>query len=111
MKIQVYTAIVIPTLLYGAETLVLYQKQIRLLEWFYQCCLHSILGIKCQNYISNEEVLKKASLPNIESILLQVQLHLAGHVSRMEDIRMPKAVFFSEPQEGKRDCENVTKTN
>ena len=36
-KIQVYRAIVIPTLLYGAETLVLYQKQTRLLEWFHQC--------------------------------------------------------------------------
>ena len=45
-KIQVYRAIVIPTLLYGAETLVLYQKQTRLLEWFHQCCLRSILGIK-----------------------------------------------------------------
>ena len=53
--------------------------------------------------MSNEEVLKKASLPSIESILLQVQLHWAGHISRMEDTRMPKAVFFSELREGKRD--------
>ena len=53
--------------------------------------------------MSNEEVLKKASLPSIESILLQVQLRLAGHVPRIEDIRMSKAVSFSELQEGKRD--------
>ena len=39
----------------------------------------------------------------MESILLQVQLHLAGHVTRMEDVRMPKAVFFSELREEKRD--------
>ena len=54
--------------------------------------------------MSNEEVLKRVSLPIIESILLQVQLHWAGHVTRMGDIRMPKAVFFSELQEGKCDC-------
>ena len=53
--------------------------------------------------MSNEEVLKTASLPSIESILLQVQLHWAGHISRKESILMPKAVFFSELQEGKCD--------
>ena len=102
-KIQVYRAVVITTLLYGAETWVLFRKQIRLLQRFYQCCLRSILGIKWQDYVSNEEVLKTAGLPSIESILLQVQLHWAGHFARMEDVCMPKAVFFSELQEGKLD--------
>ena len=59
--------------------------------------------MKWQDHVSNEDVLKTASLPSIESILLQVQLRWAGHVTRMEDVRMPKAVFFSELQEGKRD--------
>ena len=88
-KIQVYRAVVGPTLLYGAETWVLcWKQQIRLLEWFHQRCLRSILGIKWQAHVSNEEVLKRASLPSIESILLQVQLRWAGHVTRMEDVRM-----------------------
>ena len=102
-KIQVYKAVVVPTLLYGAETWVLYRKQIRLLGQFHQRCLCSILGIKWQDHVSNEEVLKRASLPRIKSILLQVQLCWAGHITRMEDVRMPKAIFFSELQEGKRD--------
>ena len=62
-----------------------------------------MLGIKWQDYVSNEEVLKTASLPSMESILLQVQLRWAGHVTRMEDARMPKAVFFGELQVGKHD--------
>ena len=68
-KIQIYRAIV-PTLLYGAETWVLYRKQIRLMERFHHGCLRSILGIKWQDHVSNEEVLKRASLPSIKSILL-----------------------------------------
>ena len=52
---------------------------------------------------SNEEVLKRASLPSTESILFQARLRWSGRVSRMEDIRMPKAVFLSELREGKRD--------
>ena len=103
MKIQVYTAIVVPTLLYGAETRFLYRKQIRLLERFHQRCLRSILGIKRLDYVSNVEAFKRASLPSIEFILLRVQLRWAGHVSRMEDIRKHKAVFFSQLKGGKRN--------
>ena len=44
-KLQVYRTVVVTTLLYGAETWVLYRKQIRLLERFHQRCLRSILGI------------------------------------------------------------------
>ena len=74
-----------------------------LLERFHQRCLRSILGIKWRDYVSNEEVLKTACLPRIESILLLVQLRWAGHVTRMKDTRMRKAVFFCELQEGKCD--------
>ena len=73
-KIQVYRAVVVPILLYGAETWVLYRKDIRLLGRFYQRCLRSILGIKWQDHVSNKEVLKRASLPSVESVLLRLQL-------------------------------------
>ena len=36
-------------------------------------------------------------------VLLIIHLLLYDRVANMEDICMPKAVFFSEPQEGKRD--------
>ena len=91
-----------PPILCGAETWVLYWKQMRLLERFYQRCLRSILGIKWQDHVSNES-LQESQPARIESILLQVQLRWAGHVTKMEDVRIPKAVFLSELQEGKRD--------
>ena len=46
----------------------------------------------------DEEVLKRASLSRIESILLQLQVRWACHVTRREDVRMPKAVVFSSPK-------------
>ena len=61
-KIQVYRAIVVPTFLYGAETWVLYRKQIRLLERFHRRCLRSILGIRWQDYVLNDEVFRRANL-------------------------------------------------
>ena len=82
---------------------VAYRKQIKLLERFHECCLRSILGVRWQDHVSKEEVFKRASLPSIDSILLQVYLAWAGHVTRMEDVRKHRAVFFSELQEGKCD--------
>ena len=89
-KVHAYRAVVVPTLLYGAETCVLYGKQIRPLEWFHQHCLRSILDVTWQDHVLNEEVLKRASLPSIESILSQVQLRWAGHITRVEDVRISK---------------------
>ena len=81
-KIQVYRAVVVPTLLYGCATWVLYRKQIRLLKRFHQRCLRSIMGIKWQEYVTNEEALKRASLPSLECTLLQQQLRWAPQRSR-----------------------------
>ena len=67
--------------------MVLYRKQIRLFERFQQCCLHFILGIEWQDFVSNEEVLKRVTLSSTESILLQMQLRWAGHITRREDVR------------------------
>ena len=53
--------------------------------------------------LSAEPSLIGVSLPSNESILLQMQLRRAGHVTRMEDVRMPKAVLFGMLKEGKRD--------
>ena len=80
----------------------LYHKQLRRLEQFHQRCLWSILGIKWQDYISNEEVLTKAHIPSLESIILQLQLGWAGHVAKMDDTRITKAVLFGELSTGKR---------
>ena len=90
--------------MYGAETWVLYWKQIRLLERFHQRCLRSIIGTKWQDHVSNEKAIRRASLPSIESVLLQVQLRWAGNVTRMEDIRMPKAFSSETP---KKESETV----
>ncbi|KAI8499112.1 hypothetical protein Bbelb_228760 [Branchiostoma belcheri] len=102
-KIQVYRAVVVTTLLYGAETWVLYRRQVKLLERFHQRCLRCIMGIKWQDHVTNTEVLGRANLQSMEAMLMTRQLRWAGHLARMEDSRMPKAVFYGELCQGKRD--------
>ena len=62
-KIQIYRTVVVPTLLYGAETWVLYRKQIKLLERFHQRCLRSIVGINCTTTCQTKKSSRKPAYP------------------------------------------------
>ena len=99
-KIKVYWAIVL-TLLYGCESWMVYQCHTRKLNHFHTTCLRKLLGIKWQDKIPDTEVLRHASLPSIYTILMQSQLHWAGHIVCMPDHWLPERLFYGELQQGK----------
>ncbi|KAI8515737.1 hypothetical protein Bbelb_065500 [Branchiostoma belcheri] len=100
-KISVYKAVVQTTLLYGSESWVTFRHRLSLLERFHQRCLRSILN--WSDYITNVEVLERAGILSIDATLLNIQLRWAGHVSRMEDHRLPKIVLYGELSTGHRN--------
>ena len=100
---NVYRAVVLTTLLYGSESWVTYQNHLKLLERFHQCCLRTIVNIHWSDYITNLIVLEQADITSIEAMLLKVQLRWAGHVSRMEDHRLPKIILYGELSSGLRN--------
>ncbi|XP_067051128.1 uncharacterized protein [Acropora muricata] len=102
-KIRVYRAVVLTTLLFSSETWVIYRSHIHLLERFHQHCRRTILNIHWSDLITNVEVLEQAEVPSIEAIILKYQLRWAGHVSRLEDHRLPNIVMFGELSSGHRD--------
>ena len=77
---------------------------------FASCVIHfscdisacHMLGIKWQDKIPDTEVLARAGLPSIHTLLIKAQLRWAGHVARMSDNRLPKKLMFGELQSGKR---------
>lgn len=102
-KLNVYRAVIIPTLLYASETWTPYRRHIRQLEKFHQRCLRSIMHIKWQDHIDNVTVLNRACACSIESLLTKQQLRWTGHVLRMSDDRLPKQLLYSELQDGHRN--------
>ncbi len=62
------------------------------------------MKIKWQQKIPDTEVLSRADLPSIHTILMKSQLRWAGHVFRMPDNRLPKILLYGELQHGKRSC-------
>ena len=95
-KVKVYKAIIVSTLLHGAESRVMFHYHLHLLQHFHQCCLHTILKICWSDFITNTQVLDIAVVTSIEAKLLKIQLCWVGHASRKEDIHLPKSLSYEE---------------
>ena len=76
-KLKVYRSVVLATLLYACETWTVYR-------------------------IPDTEVLKRAGMQSIHTLLKLAQLRWTGHVIRMPDKRLPKKILYGELQVGKR---------
>ena len=101
-KMAVYNACVISTLLYGGETWTTYARQERRLNTFHMRSLRRILGISWQDKVPNTEVLSRAGLPSMFTLLRQRRLRWLGHVHRMPDGRIPKDLLYGELATGSR---------
>ena len=101
-KMAVYNACVISTLLYGSEAWTTYARQERRLNTFHMRILRSILGISWQDKVPNTEVLSRAGLLSMYTLLRQRRLRWLGHVHRMPDGRIPKDLLYGELASGKR---------
>ena len=95
---------VLMALLYSSETWTLYKHQLKLREGFHQRCLRQIFHIKWQSHISDTEVLGKAELSSIQSMVMKCCLGWVGHIVPMDDGRLPRQLFHGEMWEGKRSA-------
>nr|VZI32971.1 unnamed protein product [Spirometra erinaceieuropaei] len=99
-KLKMYKAVILPTLLYGAETLMVYAKQARRLNHFHLSCLRRIRMLKWQDRILDTDVLERTGILSIYAILRQIQLRWSGHLVRMDDERLPKRLFYGDVATG-----------
>ena len=102
-KMAVYNACVLSTLLYGSESWTTYSRQEKRLNSFHMRSLRRILGITWQEKVTNAEVLSRANLPSMYTLLRQRRLRWLGHVRRMDDGRIPKDILYGELAAGKRN--------
>ena len=85
MKMAVYNACILSTLLYGSETWTTYTHQEKRLNTFHLRSLPRILSISWQDKVTNTDVLSHAGLPTMYTLLRQCWLCWLGHVHCMED--------------------------
>ena len=84
-KLKVYKAVVLPTLLYACETWTVYQRHAKRLNHFRTSRLTKLLKIKWQDRIPDTEVLKRAGMQSVHTLLKPAQLRWTGHITRMPE--------------------------
>ena len=87
VKGKIYRAIILSTLLYGAETWTVYRRHVK---------------IRWQDKVTNIKVLKRAGLPSMEDLLIRKNLRWTGHLLRMPTDRLPRQVLYSPLPDGQR---------
>ena len=88
-KLMVCMAVVLTVLLYACESWTVYSRHARKLYHFHSKCLRIILSIMWQDMVPDTEVLTRAGIPSIHTLLQKAQVRWAGHVTRMPDDRLP----------------------
>ena len=101
-KLKLYNAIIIPTVLYSAETWATCARDLQRLETFHMRCMRDITNIKWYYRVSNVSIRSKILVPYITSVLRLRRLKWFGHVNRMGKERLPHQLLFGELEAGKR---------
>ena len=102
VKEKIYRAIILSTLLYGAETWTVYRRHVKKPHAFMMRHLRSIMKIRWQDKVTNIKVLKRAGLPSMEDLLIRKNLRWTGHLLMMPTDRLPKHVLYSQLPDGQR---------
>ena len=97
---KIYRAIVLSTLLYGAEAWTVYRRQVKKLHAFMMRHLRSIMRITWMDKMTNKEILERTGLPSMEDLLIRKNLRWTGHLMRMSPDRLPKQVLYSQLSSG-----------
>ncbi|BHF77819.1 hypothetical protein SprV_0602092900 [Sparganum proliferum] len=93
-KLKIYKAVILATLLYGAETWTVHTKQARRLNHFQLCCLRRTLRVNWQDRIPDTDVQEWTGILRMYNMLRQMQLRWSGHLVRMNDERLPKRLLY-----------------
>ena len=101
-KLHVFRVMVMPVLLYGAETWAVTQQELRKLHAFQMKCLREIVGVTLWDRRRNVDILEETGELPVEEQLRHKRLQWFGHLQRMPENRPQKQVLRCRPHGRKR---------
>ncbi|BHF75213.1 hypothetical protein SprV_0501830800 [Sparganum proliferum] len=99
-KLKMYTTVMLPTFLYGAENWTVYKKQARRLNRFHLSYLRRILRMRCQDWVPDTDVLERTGILSIYAMLRQLKLRRSDHLVREDNERLSKRLFYGDVATG-----------
>ena len=102
VKGEICRAIVLSTLLYGAEAWTVYRQQVEKRLAFMMRHLRSITRITWTDKVTNKDILERTGLPSMDELLIRKNLRWTGHLMRMSPDRLPKQILYSQLSSGHR---------
>ena len=110
-KLRIFNFVIVPTLLYGLESVVLLEPHTHRLQSFVMHCLCIILRVSILDKKRNTSIRKMAQQQRVSSMLSQRRLRLLGHIVRMDDHQLPKQLLVYAPTGGSRAVGGQTHTH
>lgn len=96
VKKCLYERVIVPTVLYGAETWGMREDERKKLNVFEMRCLRSMLGVTRMDRIRNEDIRERVGIRSeLAGRADQCALRWFGHMERMDEGRMTKQVMNS----------------
>ena len=62
-----------------------------------QWCLHMLLGIRCYQFVRNDDVRRLTKQPKLTAIIQSHRLTLFGHITRIDDNADAKRILLASP--------------
>jgi hypothetical protein len=99
IRVNMYTAFVVNTLLYGCDTWIIRSTDYKRLASFHTKMCRKLLNISMQQVktykIKNEQILQHVELPSMDKIIKTRQLRFLEQITFMEENRLPKMMIGS----------------
>ena len=92
-KLHIFYAVELPTLLFGLESLIIHEPQFHRLQGFVMLCLRVILRVSVREKKWHTTIRRMPKQQKLSSVLSQCRFRFLGHISRMNDIHLPKQLL------------------
>ena len=96
-KMKIYNAVVISTLMYGAETWATTRKQEQRLDGFDSRCLRIILKVRWWHRKRNSDIRELTKQPYVSTTLKRNRLRWYRHMLQMDKTRLPNRLYHWNP--------------